>query len=76
MSDIFRDLTIKQKKEIISVPRNYPGQIIRHGHWRKEQHISELIPRVLHEISKKYIAYHTQLVNGTKETHGTSTSTT
>lgn len=76
MGDIFRDLTIKQKKDIIAVPKNYISQIIRNGFWRKEQHISELIPHVLNNISKKYVAYHTKLVNEIKEKNVTNPSAT
>jgi len=63
MSDIFRDLTIKQNKTAMPIPPHYRKQIVREGHWRKEEHISDIMIRVIVGICDRATEYHRRAVN-------------
>lgn len=59
MSDIFRDLSIKQQKPIDRIPAHYRKQAgIRKGQWRKEEHISTIMLRVIVKLCDQSTQYH------------------
>lgn len=59
MSDIFRDLTVKQKKDIIAVPKRYNPPIVLPGSFgRKEEHIGTILLRVIDDICQRNLKHH------------------
>lgn len=66
MSDIFRDLTVKQFKTALPIPPHYRKQaFFRHDLRRREEHIGDIMIRVIVGICERSTAYHKEHCNET-----------
>lgn len=64
MSDIFRELALKQDKTVLPMPRHYRKQVfVKPGHYGREEHIGDIMIRVVVGICDRATEYHKEHCN-------------